>query len=929
MTPARLQQIEDLFHAARGQPPAEREAFLIRECAGDSALRREVESLLGQPSAGVIDAPLGGLAADLVSTAGPRLARGTSIGPYRIESLLDVGGMGEVYRARDTALGRDVAIKILPQQFTADVERLARFEREARLLASLNHPHIAAIYGVVEANSVRGLVLEFVEGRTLSAQMIAGALPVDQALRIAHQIAEALDAAHDKGVIHRDLKPANIKLTPEGRVKVLDFGLAKAVGAADADADSDSSPTTIAHRTKVGLVLGTATYMSPEQARGRPVDKRTDIWAFGCVLYEMLTGINTFDAKTAAEAAAKILEREPDWTLLPPRVPQAIRRLLQRCLNKDPAERLHDIADARLEIADALSGPASPATPERVIATAPRWRSTAAAAIAGAIVGALAIALVLAGRPATAPPLLEFPINLTDTTGLGVAVSPNGRQVAFSTFTNGAPQLWIHALDTGITRVLPGGAGGYLPFWSPDSRAVAFFALDLTLKRMDVADGTATVICKVGTPYGGTWNGDGTIVFSSEANLLRVSAAGGAAVPIDLVDDADGPTLRTYPQFLSDGRHFIYHASGRRGDVVRVASLDARETNRIVESDYAAAFAAPSHLLFLRGTTLMAQTFNLRTLALEGRPSVVAADAAPGWMFGPLGRLSQFAASPGGVLAVMKTRGGADAQLAWFDRRGAPAGSIEQPPGSEYMNPAISPDGTRVAVSRMDPITANWDVWVLDVARHVASRLTSGPEPDSDPVWSADGKQIVFASLRNGRFGLYRKPADGSQPEEILANMGDGLMWLAPTDWSPDGRFVLYRTGAVVTSREETTLWALPLTGDRRPIPAIPGSFQPYGGRFARRKVDCLFLGRNGCVRSLRATVPRAGQQDADLAWRRCAPALDVGRTRTGLLGGAWRRVARRHRYIGARASCRRAAGDRPESNPDVCRWTAALRRHA
>ncbi len=837
MTPERLREIERLFHEARARTAVERDAWLARACADDPALRREVESLLAQPPAGVIDTPVAALVAGLVTPPTPRLAPGSSVGPYRIERLLDAGGMGEVYRARDTTLGRDVAIKILSQHFTAHPERLARFEREARLLATLNHPHIAAIYGIADAEGVRGLVLELVEGPTLADRLTTGPLPVGEALRIAHQIAEALEAAHEKGVVHRDLKPANIKLKVRGAddvadctVKVLDFGLAKVVGADAAGSEIHGSPTISVDGTTPGVILGTAAYMSPEQARGRPIDKRADIWAFGCVLYEMLAGRNAFDAGTASEAIARILEREPDWSALPANVPTTIRRLVQRCLKKDPNDRLHDIADARLEIADALSGPDELERRDRSASGASRWPWIVVAMAAAAMVVAALLVSSFGTRPSTSTGLLEFPINLIDTAGLGVAVSPNGRQVAFATYTGGGPWMWLHSLDTGVTRAMPGTGAAVAPFWSPDGSAIGFFA-DGKVKRIEVADGSTAVICDVNGQFGGSWNADGVILFSTSSTLFRVSSAGGTPVPVEIADDAEPPPIRTFPQFLPDGRHFIYHAAGRHGSDVRLASLDARETRHLVDSDYPAAYAAPSHLLFLRGTALIAQPLNPKTLELEGRTSVVASDAAPGILLGPVGRLAQFSASATGVLAVMTTRGGSATQLTWFDRAGMGSSSIEQPSDVEYINPAISPDGGRVAVNRMDPVTGNWDIWVVDLARNVSSRLTSDPAQDGDPVWSGDGKEIVFESNRGGQFGLYRKAVDGSRPEELLATIDDRVSALTPTDWSPDGRFVIF--SLMTATVPHNTTWVLPITGDRRPFPVLPSSVESGGARFS------------------------------------------------------------------------------------------------
>ena len=447
MTPERLRVIETLFHEARERTPAERDAFLARECAHDPTLRREVESLLAQPPAGMIDAPVGALVAELVAPPQPRLAPGSSIGPYRIETLLAVGGMGEVYRAHDTTLGRDVAIKILPRHFTADPERLARFEREARLLAALNHPNIGAIYGLETANGIRALVLELVEGETLGVRIQRGPAPVTDALAISRQIADALDAAHEKGIVHRDLKPANIKVTPGGVVKVLDFGLAKAA------TGHWQSPTVTVGSTQEGTVLGTAAYMSPEQARGQDVDKRTDIWAFGCVLYELLTGHPAFPGETVSDTIAAILGREPDVAALPAATPPMLTRLLQRCLEKDPKRRLRDIADARADLDDALQGNAPAMVPGHptVASTHSHWSRWVAIILIG-LVSALAIWTVRRPNPAPVDPLANATfIRLTNFQGdeAEAALSPDGKFAAFLSDRDGPLDLWLTQVGSG------------------------------------------------------------------------------------------------------------------------------------------------------------------------------------------------------------------------------------------------------------------------------------------------------------------------------------------------------------------------------------------------------------------------------------------------------------------------------------------------
>jgi eukaryotic-like serine/threonine-protein kinase len=454
--------------------------------------------------------------------------------------------MGQVYRARDTKLDRDVAIKILPEALAHDADRLARFTREAKTLASLNHPNIGAIYGIEGSGGGTALVMELVEGEDLS-QELEGlqarglGLPVDDALLIAKQIAEALEAAHTQGVIHRDLKPANIKLRRDGTVKVLDFGLAKAQTSA-----SEVAHTVTAVGTQIGVILGTPAYMSPEQARGELTDKRADIWAFGCVLYQMLSGRNAFGAGSPSEAIARVLEREPDWDALPSSVPDAIRRLLKRCLRKDPTTRLHDIADARIEIADTLSE--ADATDRRVgPPKANRWPWIAAAT---AIAAAALVVSVVRPSPSPRKGLLEFPIDLVDTADLGVAVSPDGRQVAFATYTAGGVRLSLHALDKGVTRALPEAQSGLMPFWSPNSSTLGFFAMDGKLKRVDVADGTTAVIANASGPGGGSWNAEGVLLFSDNLTLFRLSPVNSAPAPVDIVDESGPSAIRTFPQFL-------------------------------------------------------------------------------------------------------------------------------------------------------------------------------------------------------------------------------------------------------------------------------------------------------------------------------------------------------------------------------------------
>ncbi len=537
--------------------------------------------------------------------------------------------MGEVYRGRDTRLGRDVAIKILPVVFAADPERLARFEREARLLASLNHPHIAAIYGIETGpeetgHQVRALVMELVEGVALSDRIARGPVPVTEALAIAQQIADALAAAHEQGIIHRDLKPANIRLRPDGTVKVLDFGLAKALPASSALAHPSSALPT-AHLSESGIILGTAAYMSPEQARGQSVDKRSDVWAFGCVLFEMLAGRKAFAGETATDTLAAIIEREPPWTTLPASVPASVRRLLQRCFEKDPKRRLRDIGDARPELEDSQGG--QPGLP---IVPVPSRRRERLAWLSGLALVTLiaAVTIVWALRSAPTLPETRFDIHTPQTRDLSMAIAPDGQTLAFVAASESGPRVWLHSLLSGSAQPLAGTEGGRSPFWSPDSRFVGFFAED-KLKRVDVAGGGVQVLANAQNGFGGAWNRDGTILFgmSPNAPIFRVSETGGVPAP---VTPAGQPGQHIFPAFLPDGRHFLYYVEDIAEPGIYVGQIDGGETRRLLAADSPAVYAPSGQLLFIRKDALYAQNFDPVRLELTGNPYPVAGGALSG-----------------------------------------------------------------------------------------------------------------------------------------------------------------------------------------------------------------------------------------------------------------------------------------------------------
>ena len=686
MTTDQGKRITGLYHAALERPPAERGTFLDEVCAGDAALREEVESLLriGSDADALLETP----AMEVVARGVAGMV-GRQLGSFRVLGALGVGGMGEVYRAHDSKLGRDVAIKLLPPLFTRDPERRARFAREARLLATLNHPNIGAIYGLEEMGGETALVLELVEGATLAEHLEHGPLPVSDAVTVARQVAEALEAAHDEGIVHRDLKPTNVVLqrvsgpsgVPSGapRAKVLDFGLAKTM-AVGLDADRPPDPSKPVSGTADGRILGTPAYMSPEQARGQPVDKRTDIWAFGCVLFEMLSGQRVFDGATGTDTLAAVLQREPEWSALPANTPASVRRLLERCLQKDPRKRLHDIADARIELDDVdRSGGVLEARP-----TAPplhRTRERFGWVLASVLGVALSAITLLYFRDArsTQMDLVEFSIAPEEPsrytgTAREFAISPDGRHVAFAATTQGVPTLWVRSLATLTQRSIPGTEGARNPFWSPDSGSLGFFA-SRQLKKVRVTGGSPVVVCEapfydVQTP-GGTWNGNDVIVFSlNDTPLQRVDANGGTSTPVTAFDKTD--TGHRWPSFLPDGQHFLYLAQNLYGGELRVGSLASAETVRLGPFESNGVYAA-GHLFFVRGGTLMAQPFDADARQPKGAAVSLGAQTA---IDAPLQR-GMFSVSATGLAYSRTAR--TPSELAWVDRHGKVLGRAGDP----------------------------------------------------------------------------------------------------------------------------------------------------------------------------------------------------------------------------------------------------------
>jgi Tol biopolymer transport system component len=771
------------------------------------------------------------------------LTPGTRLGVYEVTAQIGAGGMGEVYRATDIKLKRQVAIKILPAALAADPDRLARFQREAEVLASLNHPQIAGIYGLEEGGGITALVMERVEGEDLSQRIARGAIPLDEALPIAKQIGEALEAAHELGIIHRDLKPANIKVREDGTVKVLDFGLAKALDPVGSGADAaalTNSPTITspAAMTRMGVILGTAAYMPPEQAKGRAVDKRADIWAFGCVVFEMLTGTRAFAGDDVSETLAAVLRAEPEWKALPAETPAPIRKLLRRCLEKDARRRLQAIGDARLEIEDALAGTAEGQPMAAAPARAHR-RERLAWAVASLLLVVLVASIAIGrvaylGRAPASADMRATRFTLTPPDGwslaLGatpsggsiapLAVSPDGRHVAFvAQSREGKSQLWVRSFDTLTARALPGTDDAASPFWSPDSRVLGFFTQG-KLKKIDVSGGSSIVLCDVSTPLGGTWGSDGVIVFapSGSTGLQKVSAAGGA--PTAATALGPGETYHMRPTFLPDGRHFIYVA--RNTGAVYIASLDSTERTRVLERiEGTNVLYAQGHLLFVRGTRLVAEPFDADRRVVTGEAVPVAEEIATSAT--PYG---QFSASANGVLVYQTGASLSRTQLVWFDRAGQQTAVLGEP--AVYGDVRLSPDGKRAVVSVADPARTTGDLWVFDVARGLRTRFTFDPADDSYPIWSPDGSRIVFSSNRKGPFDLYEKASNGAGAEQLV--LSDSVAKNAYS-WSPDGRFIAYQSNAGTGSGND--VWVLPLGGDRKPFVVVQTPFNETRGVFS------------------------------------------------------------------------------------------------
>lgn len=744
--------------------------------------------------------------------------------------------MGEVWRARDTRLNRDVAIKLLPATFALDAERLARFRREAQVLASLNHPNVAAIYGLEECDGVIALILELVPGPTIADRVASGPIPIDEALPIARQIAEALEVAHERGIVHRDIKPANIKVTEEGSVKVLDFGLAKILADDSVEADLSHSPTLI-KGTQAGVILGTAAYMSPEQARGKTVDKRADVWAFGCVLFEMLTGNKIFSGESLTDILAEVVKEEPNWSSLPPSTPPSIQRLLRRCLTKDPRQRLRDIGEARFEICETLAGVSSTIPEAQASTRSPfsaKWRGILPWAITGiALLVTISVLYFRKSSPSdTSAGVKQFtlaqptqgPLDLTF--GGALLLSPDGTQLVNSIRIGGNRQLFVRQLSSGVAQLLDGAQGASDPFFSPDGKWLAFFANGM-LKKISLSGGAAEIINKAPNPRGGVWTSDDNIVFTpdTDAPLYRVSAKGGTAAPISSLDGTLRERSHRWPDILPGGKAMLFSIAYEVGNPLDDASIGVLDLSTgkhrtLIKGGSFPRYVPTGHLVYARKGALIAVPFDAQRLEVTGTPVTVQEDVKTTVVNGR----AQFSFSNKGDFVYIQERqpssGDVGQLLEWVDRRGVAQGLINV--RHEYSGPRLSADGRTLFVEVADPSAA---IWVFDLDRGTFSRLSQGGV-SYGPIPAPDGRRLAYQATRDGVTGAMLSQVDGTGEERLTSDKRFNF----PTSWSPDSKQLLL-TAASESGYAEVRI--IDVDGDRKQRPLLQGSFNIGGAKFS------------------------------------------------------------------------------------------------
>ena len=748
------------------------------------------------------------------------LSTGTRLGPYEIVAPLGAGGMGEVYRAKDTRLGREVAVKVLSSHLSANEEVRQRFEREAKTISQFSHPHICSLYDVGRENGTDYLVMELLEGESLADRLGKGPLPTEQILRFGIQIADALDKAHRQGIVHRDLKPGNVMITKTG-VKLLDFGLAKPLTTAGARPVSGASVLATEAQvsqplTERGTVLGTFQYMAPEQLEGGEADGRSDIFAFGAVLYEMATGKKAFTGKSQASLIGSILRDDPpSISEAAPMIPPALNRVVKTCLAKDPEDRFQTAHDAKLQLEWIAEGGSQVGLPAPVAA---RRKSREKLAWAVAAVAATAAALATYGYLRRAPvPLrvarfeIAIPPNLISIDM--PRISPDGQTLAFNaTDTEGKAQIWIRPLNALVPQPLAGTDGATRPFWSPDSRFLAFFAGG-KLKKIDVAGGPPTKVCDAPTGSDGTWSSEGVILYDGTANdpIHRVPAAGGTPVAAVKPDVARKETQVGWPEFLPDGRHFMYMSINQKVDdsAYRIGALDSTETKAFAPAQTMLTYAPPGYLLFVRDRTLVAQPFDAKAQKTTGEPVPLAEQIGTDSV-----GLAQFSVSRDGVLAYRTGESGN--RLVWMDRSGKELETLGDP--GDYSQPSLSPSGDRIAFDLLELRAGKSDIWIRDLARGVNSRFTFAPGNAFAPLWTPDGNTLVFSSDRAESPGLYEKAASGQGDEKLLVKAEELTI---PVSFSPDGRYLAYTTRSAKTGWD---IFILPMAGERKPVPFAAAS---------------------------------------------------------------------------------------------------------
>ncbi len=760
------------------------------------------------------------------------ITAGVQFDHYETIAPLGAGGMGEVYRARDTRLAREVAIKVLPADFAQDTDRLNRFEQEARATSALNHPNILTVYDFGTHEGSPYLVMELLEGEELRAQLNAGALPIKRVIDYAQQIAAGLSAAHEKGIVHRDLKPENLFVSKDGRVKILDFGLAKLKPPKYA---VDSEAETMKPLTNPGVIMGTVGYMSPEQVRGQETDHRSDIFSFGIILHEMLSGQRTFAGDSLVELMNAILKDEPaELSETNAKISPQLEKIVRRCLEKKPGRRFQTASDLGFAL-ESLTPPsgarretvaALPAVTEPV-RQAPWFGNVRLAWLVAALLllAALLFAVPYFRRAPAESRATYLYLPLPEKSGTaqnsGSALSPDGRSVVLVAATEGVKRLWLYSFDAPKPMLLAGTEGAQYPFWSPDGRSIGFFAQG-KLKKMELAGGMATVLCDAPNGYGGTWSNIGVIVFSPDSigvGLRQIAESGGPATPVTSLDTARLETGHAFPIFLPDGRHFVFLATSGQPEFrgIRVGSLDNTQSTFLLRADARSEYSAAGYLLLMRGRKILAQRFDPTTLSLSGELVPVTEQVEYEPSGGRAIDLSVFSDR----LLLYRSSSDLNIQPLWFDRKGKQIATAGQP--AEYQNLQISPDGNQVILERNDLQAETSDLWLFNFARETLTRLTSNPAIDGRQVWSPDGSRIAFSSTRDGYFSIYQRGSSGEEKEELLLKGTREV--LQPSDWSSDGKFIVFRK---ISEKTGSDIELLPLVGERQPRVYLATRFDEY-----------------------------------------------------------------------------------------------------